>query len=107
MKKFIYILLLCSLPLSSYATCGSVDYSWGASALVDAGQYVLVMMSYVVDLLAAAAAVISIISSTQIYIKMTTGQGEITKNILFLVGGILFIIGALFVVPYFFGIQWI
>lgn len=98
-------MLLYTAPLGSYATCGSVDYSWGADALAQSAYYVLTMMSYVVSILYAAAAVISIISSLQIYIKMSTGQGEVTKNIMFLVGGILFIIGVSFVIPAFFGFK--
>ena len=101
------ILLLYTAPLGSYATCGSVDYSWGADALAQSAYFVLTMMSYVLCILYAAAAVISVISSLQIYIKMSTGQGEITKNILFLFGGILFIIGISIVIPAFFGIDYV
>ena len=40
--------ILLSLPMSSSAKCGGVDYSWGADALSNAHDYTVTMMLYVV-----------------------------------------------------------
>jgi len=63
------------------------------------------MMIYTVDVLYAIASVVVIISALQIYIKMNNHEGDITKSILFLMGGIVFMIGAMIVMPAFFGYQ--
>lgn len=90
-------------PISAAAKCGGVDYSWGASALANAHDYVVTMMLYVSYLLFAIGGILGVIGSTQIYIKMMTGQGEISKYILMLFGAALFLISALFVFPAIFG----
>ena len=91
------------MPMSAAAKCGGVDYSWGADALANAHDYAVTMMLYTVYLANAIAAIVVIIGATQIYIKMTTGEGDITKSIMMLVGGCLFMIGAFVVFPAFFG----
>lgn len=90
-------------PNMSFAKCGGVDYSWGASALQNAHDYTVTMMLYVVYLAYAIAAIVAIIGALQIYIKMTTGEGDITKSIMMLVGACLFMIGAFIIFPAFFG----
>lgn len=97
------ILALLLMPRSALAKCGSVDYSWGADALSTAHDYVVTMMLYVVYLSYAVAAIVAIIGALQIYFKMTTGEGEVMKSILMLVGACLFMIGAYVVFPSFFG----
>jgi len=87
------------------AKCGAVDYSRGADGLADATTFVGTMMIYTVDVLYAIASVVVIISALQIYIKMNNHEGDITKSILFLMGGIVFMIGAMIVMPAFFGYQ--
>jgi len=87
------------------ARCGAVDYSRGADGLADATAFVGTMMIYTVDVLYAVAAIVVIISSLQIYIKMNFQEADITKNVVFLIGGILFMIGAMIVMPAFFGYQ--
>ena len=95
------ILLLPSL--SAAAKCGGVDYSWGADALANAHDYTVTMMLYVVYLSYAIAAIVAIIGALQIYFKMTTGEGDITKSIMMLVGACMFMIGAFILFPAFFG----
>lgn len=102
--------LLCSL--FSFLTCltvsaksGAVDYSWGADGLAEATTYVGTMMIYTIDVLYAVAAIVVIVSALQIYIKMNNHEGDITKSVLYLLGGILFMIGAMIVAPAFFGYQ--
>lgn len=90
-------------PQLSFAKCGGVDYSWGADALANAHDYTVTMMLYVVYLSYAIAAIVAIIGALQIYFKMTTGEGEITKSVMMLVGACLFMIGAFILFPAFFG----
>ena len=94
---------LLSQPMTASAKSGGVDYSWGASALANAHDYTVTMMLYVVYLTYAIAALVAIIGALQIYIKMQTGEGDITKSIMMLVGACLFMIGAYLVFPAFFG----
>ena len=94
---------LLSLPMTASAKCGGVDYSWGASALSNAHDYTVTMMLYVVYLSYAVAALVAIIGALQIYIKMQTGEGDVTKSIMMLVGACLFMIGAYILFPAFFG----
>lgn len=95
--------ILLSLPVSVSAKCGGVDYSWGADALANAHDYTVTMMLYVVYLSYAVAGLVAIIGALQIYLKMQTGEGDITKSIMMLVGACLFMIGAYILFPAFFG----
>lgn len=100
------MLMVCfskALPVS--AKSGSVDYSWGADALANAHDFTVTMMLYVLYLCYAVAAIMTIISALQIYFKMQTGEGEVTKNIMTLIGACLFMIGASIVFPAFFGYR--
>ena len=91
--------------LTASAKCGSVNYSQGADALAMMHDYVVTMMLYVLYLAYAFAAIMAIISALQIYIKMNTGEDGITKSIMTLVGACLFLIGAFYVFPVFFGYR--
>lgn len=104
--RFLASLLLSAVSLGVSARCGSVNYSWGADALHEMNIYVLVMMEYVLGLLYAVASLVALYSATGIYIKMQTGEDGFVKNVLILVGAILFLIGASIVLPAFFGIRW-
>ena len=95
--------ILLSLPVSVSAKCGGVDYSWGADALANAHDYTVTMMLYVVYLSYAVAGLVAIVGALQIYLKMQTGEGDITKSIMMLVGACLFMIGAYILFPAFFG----
>ena len=90
-------------PMSASAKCGGVDYSWGADALSKAHDFTVTMMLYVVYLLYAISAIVAIIGALQIYIKMNTGEGDVTKSIMMLIGACLFMIGATILFPAFFG----
>lgn len=90
-------------PQSAFAKCGGVDYSWGADALSNAHDFTVTMMLYVVYLLYAITSIVAIIGALQIYIKMNTGEGDVTKSIMMLVGACLFMIGATIIFPAFFG----
>jgi type IV secretory pathway VirB2 component (pilin) len=63
------------------------------------------MLLYTVYLCYAIAGIVAVIASLQIYIKMNVGEDGIKKEILMVVGAILFIISASIVMPAFFGYQ--
>jgi hypothetical protein len=90
---------------SALAKCGGVDYSWGADALALMHDYVITMMLYVLYLGYAIAAIVAVITSLQIYIKMNVGEEGVTKEILFLEGACIFIVSASILFPSFFGYQ--
>jgi hypothetical protein len=87
------------------AKCGGVDYSWGADGLAKAHDFIITMLLYTVYLCYAIAGIVAVIASLQIYIKMNVGEDSIKKEILMVVGAILFIISASIVMPAFFGYQ--
>ena len=91
--------------MSASAKCGGVDYSWGADALSLMHDYVVTLMLYVLYLIYAIAAIVVIYASLQIYIKMNLREEGIIKELMMLIGAILFIIGASIVFPAFFGYQ--
>ncbi len=87
------------------AKCGGVDYSWGAGALASMHDYVVTMMLYVVYVAYSIAAIVVIYGALQVYIKMNIGEPGVMKDIFFVVGGCLFIIGATILFPAFFGYR--
>lgn len=87
-------------PMLASAKCRGVDYSWGADALSNAHDFTVTMMLYVVYLVYA---IVAIIGALQIYIKMNTGEGDVTKSIMMLIGACLFMIGTAILFPAFFG----
>ncbi len=101
--SLVFVLISCSQQL--FAKTGGVDYSWGADALANAHDFTVTMMLYVLYLCYAIAAIFVVISSLQIYFKMQNGEGEISKNIMTLLGACLFMIGASIVFPGFFGYR--
>lgn len=106
MFKYIFIsLLLLSQPVSTYARCGGVDYTWGADALAMMHDFVVTMMLYMLYLIYVIASVVAIVAAFQIYYKMMTGEDGVKKAIMFVLGACLFLIGASIVFPAFFGYQ--
>ena len=98
-------MMLGIIPMSVYAKCGGVNYSWGADALASMHDYVVTMMLYILYICYALATVVGIISALQITIKMNIGEDGVKKAIMMLVGAILFIISASIVFPAFFGYR--
>lgn len=95
-----------STGFASETRCGSVNYSWGADALAEMSEYVVIMMEYVLGLLYAVASLVALYSATNIYVKMQSGEDGFIKSVLSLVGAILFLISASIVLPAFFGIHY-
>lgn len=104
-KRLSILLLASVLPTAISAKCGAVDYSWGASALASAHDFVVTMMLYVLYLIYAVGAIVVVYGSMQVYIKITMGEQGIVKDIMMLVGACLFLIGASTVFPALFGYQ--
>lgn len=106
-RKFI-VMMFSMVPLTSFAdgTCGGVDYSQGADALAETYNFVTIMIIYMGYLINTFGVIVGLYGALQIYLKMMTGQGEVTKSILFLVGGALFLIGGMVVLPSVFGYNW-
>lgn len=77
----------------------------GADALATMHDFVVTMMLYVQLICCSIAGILVIVSGFQIYVKMNTGEDGITKSIVTLVGACLFLIGAFFVFPAFFGYR--
>ena len=103
--RFFILSLFCLVTLSASAKCGAVDYSWGADGLAEATSYLGTMMIYTIDVLYAGAAIMVVVASLQIYIKMNLHEGDVTKSLMMLIGGILFMIGAMIIMPAFFSYQ--
>ena len=104
-RLILLLVLLGSAKEECFAKCVNVDYSWGADALASAHDYAVTMMLYIVYMCYAVAGIVVIVSALPIYIKMNTGDGGPTQNLMMLVGASLFIIGATIVFPAFFGYQ--
>lgn len=102
-KRIVLTALSVPIAVVGYARCGAVDYSWGADALASAHDYAITMLLYIVYLSYAGASIVAIIGALQIYIKMQTGDGDVTKSVMMLVGACMFLIGATIVFPRFFG----
>ena len=103
--KKIVCALCCLIPSAAFAKSGGVNYSWGADALATMHDFVVTNMLYVLYICYAGASVFVVVSALQIYIKWNTGEQDIVKSILSLVGACLFIIGASIVLPAFFGYR--
>jgi len=57
------------------------------------------------NVLSAIAAIVVVVSALQIYIKMNHNESDVTKSILFLMGGIFFLLFVQIVGPAFFGYE--
>lgn len=97
------LLLMTLIPYMAEAKCGGVNYSWGAGALAKAHDYTVTMMLYIQYIIFAVGAIVSVIGVLLIFFKMNNGDNDITKSIMMLIGGILFLLGASVVFPALFG----
>jgi hypothetical protein len=104
-KRPLLLSFLATATTVAQAKCGSVDYSWGASALATMHDYVVTMMLYSVYILGAISVIVGIYSAMLIYFKMNAGEQGVTKAILMLVGSALFFTAAIYVLPAFFGYR--
>lgn len=98
------VFTVCYAAVAS-ATCGGVDYSQGAGALATMTEFVTNMMGYTVMIIYSFASILSIISALQIFVKINTGEANLSKEIVRLLGAILMLIGSTAVLPAFFGFH--
>lgn len=84
-------------------TCGAVDYTYHSEGLSNMTAFVIAATIDLFLLLYAIASIFSLYSSIVIFFKMSNGEEGVTKDILKLLGAILFLLAASFVLPSFFG----
>lgn len=83
---------------------GGVDYSQGADALEECFNGITTMILYCIYLINSIGAIIGIYGGLQIFLKMNTGHAhDITRDILFLIGGAIFLIAGMVILPGIFG----
>lgn len=99
------LLLISQIVHGQEIANGCPRYDLSMQALKDMTEEIVLTMGYVVALMYAVAAVLSVYGVTVVYIKMTTGEPGVTKSIVQLVGTCLFLISAFVVLPAFFGYQ--
>ncbi len=87
----------------SSAAIGLINYDDPMINIAELTTYIGTLFSVVIMMCNAFAAVLSIISAFTIYVKMNLHEGDITKHIMYLVGGILFLISSTILGPAFFG----
>lgn len=94
------------LPLVCSASgVGTPDYSQGADALHDAFIELEKLMWYTFRICTTVAAILSVISATQIYVKMNNGDDGVMKSIHMLFWSVIFLLAAGAVFPAFFGFS--
>lgn len=104
-KTFLLLAAMLLLAQPLMANCGTTDYSGNSGRLYNMVVFVLTCCTAVLYLLYAIAALLSIYSATNIYIKMQAGEEGFTKSIIVLVGSCIFLLIATIVLPAFFGFQ--
>lgn len=87
-------------------TCGAVDYTYHSEGLMDMTAFVIEATLYLFGLLYAIASIFSLYNSIVIFFKMSNGEDGVTKDILKLFGAIIFLLAASFVLPAFFGFDY-
>ena len=100
--KVILCSILVILPLHAYSAVGSIDYEIN-NALISMHNYVAAIKLYVTYILFAIAGIVAIIGAFEIYVKMQTGEGEVSKSILQLLGACIFLIASVSLIPAIFG----
>lgn len=99
------LLLISQIVQGQEIANGCPRYDLSMQALKDMTEEIVLTMGYVVALMYAVAAVLSVYGVTVVYIKMTTGEPGVTKSIMQLVGTCLFLVSAFVVLPAFFGFS--
>lgn len=103
-RHLLMLVLLVGCVLPAFADAGVPDYSKGAQELYVMNTDWIMPIGYsVVGIIYATAAVLAIYSATTIYIKLQTGDEGFLKSVMMLLGAILFLFSAVWVLPGFFG----
>ena len=98
---FILTSLLCNAQ-----GVGTTDYNQGSDALYNAFNDLCAFIYYFVRFVNALAAILAVISATQIYIKMNNGEDGILKSIQMLFWSVIFLLAANIVFPMMFGFNY-
>lgn len=100
----VLLVVLVSASMVCLANAGVPDYSMGAQELYRMNTDWIMPIGYsVVGIIYAIGAVLSIYSATTIYIKLQAGEDGFLKSCMMLIGAILFLMSAVWVLPAFFG----
>lgn len=112
-RRALFALMLLALPVvamadslwgsDSSAAIGLINYDNPMINIAELTDYIGTLFEVVIMMCNAIAAVLSIVSAFIIYVKMNLHEGDITKHIMYLVGGVLFLISSTIVGPAFFG----
>ena len=95
---------LWDMDMSGKYVAGVPNYSLGAQELHTMNTDWIMPIGYsVIGIIYATAAVLVIYSSTVIYIKLQTGDDGFLKSVTMLLGAILFLFSAIWVIPGFLG----
>ena len=104
LRRFALLVFLVSVSMTVLANAGVPDYSLGAQELHRMNTDWIMPIGYsVIGIIYAIAAVLAIYSATTIYIKLQTGDEGFLKSVMMLLGAILFLFSAVWVLPGFFG----
>ena len=104
LRRFALLVFLVSVSMTMFANAGVPDYSLGAQELHRMNTDWIMPIGYsVIGIIYAIAAVLAIYSATTIYIKLQTGDEGFLKSVMMLLGAILFLFSAVWVLPGFFG----
>ncbi len=104
LRRFALLVFLVSVSMTVLANAGVPDYSLGAQELHRMNTDWIMPIGYsVIGIIYATAAVLAIYSATTIYIKLQTGDEGFLKSVMMLLGAILFLFSAVWVLPGFFG----
>lgn len=102
--RLLTLVVLFVMSLTVLADAGVPNYSLGAQELHTMNTDWIMPIGYsVIGIIYATAAVLVIYSSTVIYIKLQTGDDGFLKSVTMLLGAILFLFSAIWVIPGFFG----
>lgn len=104
-KRFVFILVMMMLPFVAHGYVGGTFYDVPDNPLKTAHTFLANVLIYTVDILLAIAGIIGLVGALQIYFKMQTGEGEVSKNILMLFGACIFLIVSFYVFPALFGYE--
>lgn len=105
-KNILLSVLLLFLPAFVFAEGGTTDYSMGSRALVDMNVQVVAFATIVLRLVYIIASILAIISATNIYIKLQSGNQDFIRSVFILFGSCIYIVIATIVLPKFFGLNY-
>jgi len=95
--------MLCTCLCFFIATVAFADSSAGRSALSSAAADIKAYVSVVKNIVYAIAAVVAVIGSVTIYMKMNNGEQDVKKTIMLIIGSCIALVSLATALPSFFG----